>query len=84
MSTADGPRVVAFGGGHGLSALRLSLGRWTTADDVDRAVEAIAAACRSVSRNRGRPMDYAPPAERTPRCSARLGRPCGMMIRLAG
>ena len=28
-----------------LAALRLSLGRWTTADDIDRTVELITAAC---------------------------------------
>jgi cysteine desulfurase len=44
--------AMGYDADHGLSALRLSLGRWSTADDVDRAVEAIAAACRSASGHR--------------------------------
>jgi cysteine desulfurase len=44
--------AMGYDADHGMSALRLSLGRWSTADDVDRAVEAIAAACRSVSGHR--------------------------------
>ncbi len=46
------PVLVAMGLSidRGLSALRLSLGRWTTREDIDRAVEAISASALRVSR----------------------------------
>ncbi|HEX5403328.1 MAG TPA: cysteine desulfurase family protein [Pseudonocardiaceae bacterium] len=50
------PSPVLTAMGHdaerGLSALRLSLGRWNTTADVDRVVELIATACRSANVHR--------------------------------
>lgn len=40
-------RAMGLDTSRGLSALRLSLGRWTTADDVDRAARLLAAAART-------------------------------------
>ncbi|MCY0930209.1 cysteine desulfurase family protein [Streptomyces sp. H27-H1] len=44
---------------RGLAALRISLGRWTTADDIDRTVELLTSACASDNRANFEPVERA-------------------------